>query len=267
YQSVESRSSLMSRIVGGVRAQIGEIPYQVALLRSGSFVCGGSLIGSHYVLTAAHCVFGNEDEPSLFTVRYGTVYRNSGFDIDVNMIRRHPSYSPETFDYDVAVLCLANNYVPGINAEQISLAKSSPTIGSSVILSGWGLLSTNGNKLPLFLQKSNNLTIISNEECQQKCIDHNITDRMLCAFSRIQSSCIGDSGGPMVQHGVLMGVISWGSTWCLHPTHPTVYANVVNLRQWIVENMVDVSNTSPKQNSRQNLLLLIISLFLNLLWN
>jgi len=46
------------RVVGGVNANSGDAPYQIAMLRSGSFICGGSLIGPSKVLTAAHCVYG-----------------------------------------------------------------------------------------------------------------------------------------------------------------------------------------------------------------
>ena len=52
------------RIVGGTEAPIGEYPW-LALLgytkgRSGPirFLCGGSLIGDRYVITASHCVTG-----------------------------------------------------------------------------------------------------------------------------------------------------------------------------------------------------------------
>ena len=47
-----------SRVVGGTPVQNGERPYQILMRKSGSFACGGSLIGTRTVLTAAHCVDG-----------------------------------------------------------------------------------------------------------------------------------------------------------------------------------------------------------------
>ena len=55
------RSGNSSKIVGGTVANAGDIPWQVALTsRSGSNIqsaqfCGGTLITSDWVLTAAHC--------------------------------------------------------------------------------------------------------------------------------------------------------------------------------------------------------------------
>ena len=46
------------KIIGGEQVPPGGAPYQVALLRSGVFHCGGALIAPKRVLTAAHCVYG-----------------------------------------------------------------------------------------------------------------------------------------------------------------------------------------------------------------
>ena len=57
---------VMSRIVGGTEALIGEYPWLSLLgFTDGRkekihWACGGALIGDQYVLTAAHCVSGIE---------------------------------------------------------------------------------------------------------------------------------------------------------------------------------------------------------------
>lgn len=45
------------RIIGGQLASNGQFPYQVGLSLNGAW-CGGSLISSTVILTAAHCVYG-----------------------------------------------------------------------------------------------------------------------------------------------------------------------------------------------------------------
>ena len=49
-----ARTSIQ-RIIGGNRSVEYEFPWQVAITNGGSF-CGGVIIGTRHVVTAAHCV-------------------------------------------------------------------------------------------------------------------------------------------------------------------------------------------------------------------
>lgn len=50
-------SERRARVVGGEDAMPGEWCWQVALINSlNQYLCGGALIGTQWVLTAAHCV-------------------------------------------------------------------------------------------------------------------------------------------------------------------------------------------------------------------
>ena len=49
------RPGFDGKIVGGSVIDIKEAPFQAALLVGGRLVCGGSIISSRFIMTAAHC--------------------------------------------------------------------------------------------------------------------------------------------------------------------------------------------------------------------
>lgn len=46
------------RIVGGYEAPEGAFPYQISLRNNNRHFCGGSILNSRWIVTAAHCVQG-----------------------------------------------------------------------------------------------------------------------------------------------------------------------------------------------------------------
>ena len=62
---------IIEEIVGGCEAKPHSIPWQVALLANGEKHCGGTLISTQHVITAAHCTEGNI---SSFAHLYSVIY-------------------------------------------------------------------------------------------------------------------------------------------------------------------------------------------------
>lgn len=220
--------SVSPKVVGGVPAQI--TPWQISLVSSGWFgdshICGGSLIGSRTVLTAAHCCDGST--ASTLKVKYDGVDRTKlGTTNPLTKVTMHPSYSSSTIDNDYCVLTLTNAVSPSNNVQIIGIADKSPATGEKAQLTGWGKTSGSTSALPTLLQYAE-FDILSSSDCAKLWSDVNpVTKNMICATNKAASGCNGDSGGPLVSNGKLVGVVSWGANGCPPDTtvRPTVYAD------------------------------------------
>uniref|UniRef100_A0A3B5M1N9 Peptidase S1 domain-containing protein n=1 Tax=Xiphophorus couchianus TaxID=32473 RepID=A0A3B5M1N9_9TELE len=103
---VSDVSTLNTRIVGGAVAPEGSWPWQVSLQTSSHF-CGGSLINSEWVLTAAHCL-----QSSVF-VSSGT--NPNKVSRTVALVIRHPGFSISTQDNDIALIKLSSAVTGGLS--------------------------------------------------------------------------------------------------------------------------------------------------------
>merc|ERR1712111_136017 len=134
------------RIVGGSTISISERPFQVGLEYSffDFTFCGGSLIASDKVLTAAHCCDG--ESAGDLKVRVGTDRNAEGGSTHmVSKVTMNPSYSSSTVANDACVLTLAES-VTDSNAGTVSLATSgSFSDGDMFEVSGWGTTSEGGD--------------------------------------------------------------------------------------------------------------------------
>lgn len=105
-------------IVGGVKTKNGEYPHMAALGWVGldgtlEFKCGGSLISSKFVLTAAHCARSDGASPSV--IRLGDQNlrsRNDGLtevDISIAEFIKHESYRKSSYYNDIAVVRMSRS--------------------------------------------------------------------------------------------------------------------------------------------------------------
>uniref|UniRef100_H3CB18 Peptidase S1 domain-containing protein n=1 Tax=Tetraodon nigroviridis TaxID=99883 RepID=H3CB18_TETNG len=229
--------SVRGRIIGGQNAAPGSWPWQASLNGEGGQFCGGTLISSEWVLTAAHCITG---DPSAITVFLGRINQAGPNPNEVSrkvtQATCHPSYDTSTNDND---MCLLKLSAPVSSTEYISpicLAAANSTIlsGTRSWLTGWGK-AANG-VFPDILQEVE-VPIVGNNQC--RCTYPEVTENMICAgyASGGKDSCQGDSGGPMMTEGsdmvwVQVGVVSFG-IGCALPNVPAVYARVSRYQDWI----------------------------------
>jgi secreted trypsin-like serine protease len=250
-QDTEIRTSI--KIVGGYEAQPGAWPWMVGLVYHGTPTvydgqfCGGTLISSKWVLTAAHCVEGKSTSEFYALSGVHNLSADAGTQLGVKQIIQHPDYNSSTDNYDFALLELTTNapQTPvGIYSGSPSAGISSTLTGETATVIGWGNTSPDGYNYPERLQQVA-LPVVSNTTCDAS-YPGDITTNMLCAGYSYggKDSCQGDSGGPLVLfiagQWVHSGVVSWGYG-CAQPGYYGVYARTTEAIDFIKEYVPDVS--------------------------
>ncbi|CAJ1065457.1 transmembrane protease serine 4a isoform X4 [Xyrichtys novacula] len=227
------------RIVGGKDAYIEDWPWQVSLQQNGRHTCGGSIVSSNWVVTAAHCFAGSKKELSGWKVVAGKTYLATLGGYSVDRIILHGDYDTARNDYDIAMMRLSSPISIGETRKPVCLPPQSfgLTAGATMAVTGWGYLEENGNVSPS-LQKAA-VPLIDRAKCSSPTVYGNaITQRMICAgyMEGKVDACQGDSGGPLVyftsSQWHLVGVVSWG-VGCARERRPGVYCNMEEMLNWI----------------------------------
>lgn len=240
------------RIVGGVKTEKNEYPWQVGLIhtsRGSQPWCGGSLISSETVLTAAHCTAGKKPEDiSVLVGEHDTKVEDGEEKIGVVKIIDHPKYSGRAttgpqYDNDFSLLILSKPVTWSKKARQICLPEGEPSSYEKIMatVSGWGKLSSMGRQASTLQEVT--VKTMTNEECTGSTTRYKssrITKNMICAGYSENDSCQGDSGGPLIArekggYYSQIGVVSWGDK-CSDARAPGVYARVTQQLPWIVAN-------------------------------
>ncbi|XP_035532514.1 transmembrane protease serine 3 [Morone saxatilis] len=233
-----------TRIVGGNISKPGQFPWQVSLHFSSEHLCGGSIVTSRWILTAAHCVYGFAD-PFMWTVHVGLTEQqvHGAQSLPVEQIIYHARYRPKGLDYDIALMKLATALNFNGFVEPICLPNHGEEFeeGTMCWISGWGATESEG-ETSLAL-RSAMVPLLSTKTCNQPEVYQGlISSWMICAgyLEGGTDSCQGDSGGPLACEDSsvwkLVGATSWG-IGCAMKNKPGVYTRITQSLSWIRQQM------------------------------
>ncbi|NP_001076238.1 tissue-type plasminogen activator precursor [Oryctolagus cuniculus] len=251
------------RIKGGLFTDITAHPWQAAIFTNNRrspgerFLCGGILINSCWVLSAAHCFLERFPQQKLRVIlgrTYPLVSAEEEQIFEVEQPILHERFDEGTYDNDIALLKLKST--SGSCAQESQAVRLVCLPDASLQLPDWTECELSGygkheEFSPVFSEqlKEAHVRLYPSSRCTpQQLKNRTVTGNMLCAGDtrsggaqvNLHDACQGDSGGPLVcmtdGHMTLIGIISWG-LGCGQKDVPGVYTKVVNYLGWIQQHV------------------------------
>lgn len=241
FTNVTALKQISEKIVGGSNTTIEKWPFVTSLLFSWNLAtysqaCGGTILTTTAILSAAHCFASAET--IRWRARVGSTYADVGGVIHkIKSITLHEHFNWATLDSDVAVLRTVSRIVFSDFVQPGRIASRTYRVRDNEIVwaVGWGAM-TFGESGSDHLQEVQlwriNQGICRNRYAQRGLV---VTENMLCSgWLDVggRDQCQGDSGGPLVHNDIVIGIASWGYK-CGHPRYPGVNVRVSRFTSWI----------------------------------
>ncbi|XP_058446576.1 transmembrane protease serine 11B-like protein isoform X2 [Malaya genurostris] len=255
YPSNEHKVS--SRIIGGISARNGELPWHVAIFYDDQYQCGGSIVSQRSILTAAHCLTKENSNETLqfdlLKVYIGIVDLNLVDDYfyhGVSDILIHQDYNAAQHTTDIGILKLKKDIIFNSFIKPVCLYRNTTDISAFYSrygkVAGWGF---NRNGVVTKVLNYLDMPVVSQKKCSQTNVQYNTIlaqGESFCAgHSDGNSVCNGDSGGGLVfvdnYRYYLRGIVSISAQkrnqLMCDPNRYSVFTDVSKFLKWIRRNI------------------------------
>lgn len=241
------------RIVNGIAANRQATPWFIMLritVGGGEYLCGGTAISNHWIVTAAHCVEGmskHDVDHSRATVNPTALYTDTtSRSVAWKRVHVHPLFNADANSSDLALIETASSLQT--RALPYSASGASPGIGTSLKVFGMGLTKSGGFPSQT-LRMGAVLDLAGGDGPCGGYQDSYDRVSMLCAGRSAGQvdACQGDSGGPLTGWGAgrtLVGIVSWGYG-CAMAGYPGVYTRVSTYNAWIAGTTGIAGSSAP----------------------
>ncbi|KAI4891226.1 hypothetical protein NFI96_034631 [Prochilodus magdalenae] len=225
-------------ITGGKEATPHSRPYMASLQLEGKHQCGGFLISSQWLMSAAHCFQDNTGFKVVLGAHSLSEPEDTKQTFDITAFYNHPDFKSSNYDNDIVLVKLNQPVTETSAVKPVKFQRageSDPETNAAVDTAGWG-----ANHLGERLDKLQELTVPVMPRWQCGRSDYygeKFTKNMLCAAKRRMDTCDGDSGGPLLYKGTVVGITSNGGKSCGNSRRPGLYTIISHYDAWITTTM------------------------------